>query len=56
MGVGRIFNPKIYVADFGPLNRVFEHENVANIKNLQLDFPKMRRVGVKVADLPVVFF
>ena len=25
-GRGVIFNPKIYVADFGPLNRAFKHE------------------------------
>ena len=26
-GGGIIFNPKIYIADFGPLNRAFQHEN-----------------------------
>ena len=39
---GVIFNPKIYVADYGPLTGLFEHEND---EKLQHDFPKMRGVS-----------
>ena len=35
-GRGLIFNPRIHVADFGPLNMFFSEQN------LQHDFPKMR--------------
>ena len=45
-GRGVIFNPKIYIADLGPLNRwLFEHETEE--KKLKNDFKKMRGGGVK---------
>ena len=42
-GRGGHFNPKTYIADFGPLNKIFWPWNLK--KKLQFDFPKMR--GVK---------
>ena len=42
-GMGGHFNPKTYIADFGPLNKIFWPWNLK--KKLQFDFPKMR--GVK---------
>ena len=45
---GGIFNPKIYIANFGPLNWALKR---AFRKKLQYDFPKMR--GVK---RPLEFF
>ena len=38
-GGGVIFNPKIYIAKFGPLSRAI------CLKNLQYNFPKMRGGG-----------
>ena len=42
-GGGVILNPKIYVADFGPLNRAFFPPDVFRKKDLQHDFPKMSK-------------
>ena len=44
---GFVFNPKIYVADFGPLNRAFFPPDVFRKKDLQHDFPKMLEGGKK---------
>ena len=41
-GVGDIFNPKIYIADFGPLYRA---SSDVYRKKLQYNFPKMREGG-----------
>ena len=43
-GVGDIFNPKIYIADFGPLYRA---SSDVYRKKLQYNFPKMRGGGVE---------
>ena len=45
MGGGVIFNQKIYLADFGPLNRAFWAWNLK--KKLQHNHPNMRGGGVK---------
>ena len=47
-GRGVIFNPKIYVADFGPLNRA------VMTKKLQHEFPKMRGVKGRLKLFPKI--
>ena len=47
-GGGGIFNPKIYIADFGPFSDVF-------LKKMQLKFPKMRGAGGSNLDSKAVW-
>ena len=46
--LGVIFSPKIFVADFGPIDRAFW---ALNEKKMQHDFPKMRGEGERVKGL-----
>ena len=50
----RIFNPKICIADYGPLHRALKP--FSQEKNLQCDFPKMREIGDYSSWMKIDFF